>query len=692
MLHLRLLARDPIGGAYVPLPDGARVRARGGLPGWVIDEAEVRGGVAALAIAETGALRLEVSLGGDAIDPVRGLRVPPGTPGSFTPPDPWCVHLGHRRPRGVEGTEGTPFVVRLGREAFLRFVWWCEPTGGFHPAPAGLVVRAWDANLLGDTVLAEAVTDGDGQVCLALAEDGEAAPDLYFTVERPPGADVGAGLSAAFRFQLPGRWTSREQAGVERTDQHGYWPDWDCQRLGTPEEPYVFALDETGPRRHPGNDVALLVDGPELLAAWGAAIASARETIHFEVMLYYDDPMTRRIQALLLEKARAGVKVRMLLGLNLTRSAPDYVLTAMAWALLFRRLEGAALDAELGALRTDHAAETARASIEGLLDELEAEPNVTVLDSSFSRVEVLPGILDELPGFGRVLPSAYRAMEDRLPWFTVARVDHRKLLLVDGRVAVLGGQNVGQEYAYERPFDPAVPDHTEEWRKWHDVSVRLEGPVVADLQHRFRERWVCEGGDAFAQGAVPNVPPVSRGLPVRIVDTTPGARRHYHATMLALFHGARREIRLMNPYFSSAEVLGALTAAARRGVDVTFVFPDAHNDSIDFRYAARLWYGELIEAGVAVYEYRNHMNHAKVALVDDVAVIGTANLNHSSLFHHYELAAVIDDAAFARRMRAALWERDLPVCRRIRVEDLPGLLDINAAGEMYLRRVVHKRF
>jgi cardiolipin synthase len=235
--------------------------------------------------------------------------------------------------------------------------------------------------------------------------------------------------------------------------------------------------------------------------------------------------------------------------------------------------------------------------------------------------------------------------------------------------------------------------------------VRIEGPAVEDVQRRFRERWVSEGGDAFAEAGTvdgeprnpahptfPRLDPRPGGLPVRIVDTTPGARFAFHATVLSLIRSAKRTVHLMSPYFSSPEALGAITDAARRGVHVVFTLPDQRNDSIDFLYAGRLWYGELIEAGVEVYEYQNHMSHAKVAVVDDTAVVGSANLNHSSFFHHYELAAVIEDAAFARDMRAALWERDRPWSRRIRPVDLPGLLDINAVCELYLRGIVHRQF
>ncbi|MES2640265.1 MAG: phosphatidylserine/phosphatidylglycerophosphate/cardiolipin synthase family protein [Myxococcota bacterium] len=683
MLHLRLSTWSPIAGEYVPLPNGTKVRARARDLRTVVDEAVVRRGRAALDVENLDTVEIEASLEGDALT-TAGKRVRAGTPGAWTPPDPWVTRLGHRRPRGVQGTSAAPFELRFGREAFLRFVYWSEEAADFVSAPEGLVVTARDTHLPGDVILGRAVTDREGRVSLPLHE-GERDPDLWFQVEPTDGADETAPLCRA--------WSSRDSTPLGGVDAkgRGYWADWKAQRLGSPEEPYLFAIGESPPRTHPGNQVSLLVDGPALLAAWEAAIASARHTLHLETMLYFDDPMTRRIQACILAKAREGVQVRLLLGMEMTRAVPAFVLQQIAWLKVFRRVPRKVRIAELAVLEETLAEERRRTDIDALIAELVAEPNVTVLDNSSARVE-------ELPGIRRQLPAAYRALEGRLPAFTMMRVDHRKLLVVDGRVAVLGGQNVGREYAYERAFDPAVPDKDEEWVKWHDVSVRIAGPVVTDLQRYFRERWVGEGGETFgsdagvADVAFPPIPPRPDGLSVRIVDTTPGARRYYHATMIALFHGARRHIHVMSPYFSNPEALGALTAAARRGVAVTFVFPYQDNDSRDYLYSARLWYPEMIEAGIAVYEYQHHMNHAKVAVVDDVAVVGTANMNHSSFFFHYELAAVVADAGFAREMTRALWEQDIPHCRRIQAAEVPGLLDITSAAEVYLRTLVQRRF
>ena len=688
---------NPITNRYVPLPDGARVRslAPGLLGPTALDEGVVENGRVRVGFDDADQLLFDADLDGEAIDWTTGQRVPDGTAGSWTPPSPWPAHLGRRRPRGNEGTDKRPFVVRFGREVFLAFTWWNEAEGRFVAAPAGLRVCVWDDDPFRDDLVGEGETDADGRVTIRLAEGGEAAPELYVTVD-PPGAGAPAG------FPLNQRWDSRlatprrerwNRSGAGRmAPETGAFPEWSAQRLGRPDQPHVFALDGDGPKVRAGNRAELLVDGPAALDGWERIIASATKTLHFQVMLYFNDAMTVRVQKALIEAAGRGVQVRLMFGQQVTRKAFAAIDVAKAWANVFQTFTDEERAERIAFLERGVPGAKARSAIDPLLDELKRTPNITVLDNSFSEVEVMPGVKG-------ALPPAYADLEDKLPFFAVARVDHRKLMIADGRLAMLGGHNLGEEYVYPAPFDAQKPDDTEPWTMWHDVSVRLEGPIVADLQRFYRERWVIEGGDRFPETGdgpdhptFPTLTPLPGGVPVRVVDTTPGARRNYYSAILRLLDNARREVLLLNPYFSNPEVLSAITGAARRGVKVRFVLPDTRSDSLEFVYAARLWYPELLEAGVEVYEYTNHMTHAKVAVIDDVGVVGTANLNHSSLFYHYELAAIIEDRAFADHMRESLWAKDIPRSKRILPDDVPALVNINSLGKAFVYGVVHQRF
>ncbi len=214
-----------------------------------------------------------------------------------------------------------------------------------------------------------------------------------------------------------------------------------------------------------------------------------------------------------------------------------------------------------------------------------------------------------------------------------------------------------------------------------------------------------EGGPAFPIGprshgegtnpghpTFPQLPRLENGVDIRIVSTTPGAREDLRSAFLRLMDRARRELLISTPYFSSDEALDAILAAARRGVRVVLVLPDEHNDSVDFRYAARLHYEVLLDAGVEVYEYQRRMTHAKVFISDDTTVIGSANLNRTSVENHYEVAAIIPDARFTSDFRARLFDGDLPRSHRVRKRDLPALIDLNPLGEWWSRNVVQRFF
>jgi cardiolipin synthase len=231
--------------------------------------------------------------------------------------------------------------------------------------------------------------------------------------------------------------------------------------------------------------------------------------------------------------------------------------------------------------------------------------------------------------------------------------------------------------------------------------IEIQGPAVRDAQGLFRERWVEEGGDAFdlgpralGVGTDPRHPYFPRleahlgGAPVSILSTTPGARFQIYDDILGRFARAERRILVEVAYFTSREAWKHLQRAAERGVKVVCIFADDHNDSLEFLYAARLRYRELLQSGVEVFEYQRHMTHAKVVIVDDVSIIGSANLNNAGFFNHYEVSAVIPDAELTAGLAMDLFARDLSHSRRIEAEDVDALTAISAVARAYLKGVV----
>ncbi len=681
---------------YCPLPDGVEVLARDAdpvSPDDTLGVGTIAGGQGQVHIVVTDRdedrpeVYFEIRFGEAAIDLASGRLTTSRTVATLALPEVWTTRnrfdLAYTRGLwdsfvgNAIGQPDAPVRFRVSLDAFVRFVRWDEQRGEFLGVPEGTAVSLVEHGTFTSTTLARDTLDDHGRALLSVTADHEHRPDLSLEVSLPEGT-----------------WDSREHFAQGSLVQRGYWDEYVGTRIGRWGSPYTFDLSGPQPRRIPGNTVRALIDGPAIYGAMRDGIQGAQRSIHAEVMLFYDDRYGRKIRDLLVARARDGVEVRLMFDVQTTARSHSLATLKEIWARTARRLSAAERDQLLAALAVEREAERVRGNTEALRASLQAEPNITLLDSSFPYVEVAPR--DEVAD----APPAYQQLRQQLPFFSVARIDHRKLMVFDGRRAVVGGANVGQEYLYEQPFDPTVPAETEEWVKWHDCFIDVSGPAVAAVQARFRERWVAEGGDAFDLGAAagadarpdhPYFPALDAqpgGASVSLLDTTPGARMHIHEQLLALMSQAKREILVENPYFSSREVLRSLCDAARRGVRVVCIFPDDHNDSWDFLYAARLKYPELIEAGAQVHEYRNHMTHAKVAVIDDVAIIGSANLNHASFFNHYELAVVVHDAEFARSFRRDMFERDLVHADRIWAGDVEGLLDIEDWVRPYLRHVV----
>ena len=660
--HLRLETWS--GADFAPVPDGTRVQLCDEDP--LIDDILAEGSTSGGRVSLTGAdpddrhpdVYFTAALPDGRTWDSRGRAALDGAPGLL--PD---------TPDRVLGTPAVPRVFRLEWFAFLRLVAFVD--GATRPLPGGVPVALVEADPFGvERVLATARTHPDGRAVLVAAELYEDAPDLFVRVG--PGGP------------LRDAWDSRAAFADDDADQPGFLLDHAGPGLGSAQDPVVFDVMPERRRVHGGCSARPLIDGVALLAALEDAIAQAQLHIHLEMMLFFDDPMGRRVAEALMARARAGVTVRLLVDWTTTRDIHQLVTAEKAWVRLFRTLPDDEAD-RLVAWYDAHApAERARGQVDDLIATLESTPNLTLLDSSFPKLQLDPRLP---PG----LPAAYRDLEQALPLVTLARVDHRKMLVVDGVRALLGGQNIGAEYLYSDPVpDGPPPDDQRAWAGWHDAFIDLQGPVVADCQRLFRERWVAEGGDAFALdgGEFPDLPVFDDGLPVGILRTTPGADHEIERVLLGLFRGARRRIDVANPYFSSPDALEALCAAARRGVTVRFVLPDHRNDSVDFHYAGRMAYGRMIAAGIEVFEYPHRMTHTKAFAVDDCAIIGSANLNRTSFQRHYEVCALVNDAAFTRALRDALFDPDTAKSRRIRAEDVEALLDINLAAKAWLSGVV----
>lgn len=260
--------------------------------------------------------------------------------------------------------------------------------------------------------------------------------------------------------------------------------------------------------------------------------------------------------------------------------------------------------------------------------------------------------------FNPVNPFAAKA-----EWLVNHR-DHRKLLIVDGRVAFLGGINVSG--VYSSGSSGPVRSDDKQSTPWRDTDLRVEGPVVAEFQKLFLATWEKQHGPALApRDYFPTLKPVGDDI-VRTIGSTPDDPFSLmYLTLISAIGNAEKQVYLTNAYFvPDPQLVQALTDAVARGVDVRLVLP-SHSDAAVVFYAGRAHYAKLLEGGVKIYEREGSVLHSKTALIDGVwSTVGSSNLDWRSFVDNDEIDAVILGRSFAAQM-AAMFERDLAKSRQI---------------------------
>jgi cardiolipin synthase len=232
--------------------------------------------------------------------------------------------------------------------------------------------------------------------------------------------------------------------------------------------------------------------------------------------------------------------------------------------------------------------------------------------------------------------------------------DHRKILVVDGRIAFTGGVNVSEAYASSSITARRRQENEETKAKegWRDTQVRVEGPVVAQFQRAFIDAWLLQDcGPSTEARHFPALEPLG-DKHARLVKADPQAREsEMYGELLKAIDRAERRVWLSFGYFvPDPRTKSTLLAAARRGVDVRLVLP-GFSDFWAPVQAGRSHYDELLAAGVRIYEWREALMHAKTAVIDSRwSSVGSTNLDWRSFVHNYEADLIVLDPGFAAGM------------------------------------------
>jgi cardiolipin synthase A/B len=248
--------------------------------------------------------------------------------------------------------------------------------------------------------------------------------------------------------------------------------------------------------------------------------------------------------------------------------------------------------------------------------------------------------------------------------------DHRKILVVDGRIAFTGGINISETYSSSSRRARAVPDQEKDKKDgWRDTHVAVEGPVVAQFQRLFLDAWALQDCGPWAEANYyPKLEPKG-DKPTRVVRSDPGAERsEMYLALLSAIREARSRVWLTIGYFvPDPETKSVLVEAARRGVDVRLVLP-GFSDFWAPVYAGRSHYDELLEAGVRIFEWHDALMHAKTAVIDSRwASVGSTNLDWRSFVHNYEADLIVRDPAFARDLERR-FQLDQRAAEEVRLE------------------------
>jgi cardiolipin synthase len=279
--------------------------------------------------------------------------------------------------------------------------------------------------------------------------------------------------------------------------------------------------------------------------------------------------------------------------------------------------------------------------IDALSERARLGVNVTLVVDAIGSLRLWGRPLRSLREAGCRVES-YQQME----WHRLARLNnrtHREMLVVDGRTAFIGGAGVADWWAY-----PATKG-----RPWRDTMARFEGPIVAALQGVAAENWLeCCGEIMTGPDYFPSLERAGDTTAFVIKSSPSDRATASRVAFQLLMEGADHHVRISTPYFLPDRALRrALVNLAKRGVAVDIIVPGLHTDQRWVRLASRRMWGQLLDAGVRIYEYRAGMTHNKVLVVDELwVVLGTTNIDNRSFEHNDEINVALRDPEVAARL------------------------------------------
>jgi cardiolipin synthase A/B len=341
-----------------------------------------------------------------------------------------------------------------------------------------------------------------------------------------------------------------------------------------------------------GNSVSLLLDGAFFDALY-ADLGKAKTSIHFETFLSKDGEVTRKVAALLSEKARSGVSVRLMLDGS---GGKDF----------------------------------GKKAVKEMCD---------------AGVHVCHYHPFNLKNLGKINNRT-----------------HRKIVVIDGRIGYVGGHCLVDTWL----------GHAEDKKHFRDISARVEGPVVSQLQSAFVDNWIEETGAIFGGDEYfPVIEPCGKTSGHVVWVSPTGAPSTMKILYYMAIRSAKERLTIQNPYFlPDPDARKGLLDAVKRGVDVRIMLPsDTASDSPFVQHASHHHFGTLLKGGVKMYEYERTLLHQKVITVDGCwSAVGSTNFDDRSFEINDEVALVIHGPEMAEQLEA-IFEKDLKHARERKLDE-----------------------
>lgn len=386
-------------------------------------------------------------------------------------------------------------------------------------------------------------------------------------------------------------------------------PNVNYKELGlTPDAVQEIRLGNslTGSHFYPGNKVDIYIWGAKKFKNFKEDLRNAQKYINIQYYIFSDDSIGREIADILVERAKAGVKVRLIY---------DHVGSLGTSNKFFKRMREAGVDA-----------------------------------SPFLKVM--------LPWLG-----------SQINWR-----NHRKLCVIDGKIGYVGGMNVADRYI----------DGGKEFECWRDTHVRVEGPVVAAIQHSFAVDWYFMGRELITDSV--DTHSIKGNVGAQLISSGPTSQ---WPNIEYMFHtaigNAKRRVFIQTPYFLPTEpLLRDLITAALSHVDVRIMIP-RRCDSRMLNYASASYITQCLQAGVKIYFYEPGMLHAKMIVVDDdFASIGSTNFDFRSFEHNFEANLFFYTPEIVAKA-IEIFRHDLDSCTRVNAETWKKRPFIRKAIESVIR-------